>query len=38
MNRKKVCMALGLMLGTICFGQPNAEVTKVHVIFKIEMI
>ncbi|WP_158648280.1 DUF5054 domain-containing protein, partial [Candidatus Symbiothrix dinenymphae] len=37
MNRKKVCMVLGLMLGTMCFGQPNPEVTKVHVIFKTHL-
>lgn len=37
MSRKIVCMALGLMVGTMCFGQPNTEVTKVHVIFKTHL-
>jgi hypothetical protein len=30
-------MALGLTVGAMCFGQPNAEVKKVHVIFKTHL-
>jgi hypothetical protein len=37
MNRKITGMALGLMVGVMCFGQPNTEVKKVHVIFKTHL-
>jgi hypothetical protein len=37
MKRKIVWMALGLMVGAVCFGQPNMEVKKVHVIFKTHL-